>query len=122
MGAPETYTRHRATSDRILNRWGGTAYLVREGEPGGTEWEPEPGEDELHAVSFIETGYALDHDSGTLIAAGDLLGIFAVPADIIPTMADRFQVNGAEHVIIDLKPIQPAPGAPVLQFAIHARR
>ena len=125
MTTPETYARHRATADRLIARYGGGAVLVR--MEGGAEpqnpWDP-PGDATpvAYPVQFIETGYQLDYQAGTLIQAGDVLGVIAAPASITPLLSDTFRHKGMDYTIVDLKPVQPSPDALVLQFAIQARR
>ncbi len=125
MLASETYERHRATADRLIARYGGGAELVRieGGTPPQNPWDP-PGDQQevLYSVQFIETGYAIDHMAGTLIQTGDVIGVIAVPASITPALTDKLRLRGQDFHIMDVKPVQPAPGAPVLQFAIQARR
>ena len=126
MITPETYTRHRATADRLIGRYGGAAVLVR--IVRGTidpdqPWIPVTDVEVLTPVSYIETGYQVGLHDGTLIQSGDVLGVMAVPATVTPTVAvDRLRVGGADYLLLDVKPIQPAPGAAVLQFAFQARR
>lgn len=125
MLTSETYERHRATADRLIARYGGGCSLVRieGGEIPQNPWDP-PGDQQevLYPVQFIETGYAIDHQAGTLIQTGDVVGVIAVPATITPALTDRLRLRGHDFSIMDVKPVQPAPGALVLQFAIQARR
>ena len=124
MITPETYTRHRATADRLIGRYGGAAVLVRivRGVQVNPWDDPPEAEEVAYSVQFIETGYQFDNLDGTLIQSGDVLGIIAVPANITPNLTDTFRLRGHDYTLIDLKPVQPSPGAVVLQFAIHARR
>lgn len=117
---PETYQRHRRTADRLIAKYGRDAYLVREGEPGGEPWDPQPGVDELFPIQFVETGYQVGLHTDTLIERGDLLGMMAVPADVTPELSDRLRVDGVDHSLVDLKPIRPGESA--LAFAFQARR
>ena len=118
------HTRHQSTATRLITRYGGAAALVRmEGGVQVNPWDDPPDEAEVaYSVQFIETGYQFDNLDGTLIQSGDVLGIIAVPASITPNLTDTFRLRGHDYTLIDLKPVQPSPGAVVLQFAIHARR
>lgn len=124
MVTPDTYTRHRATADRLIARYGGAAALVRivPGTPDPSQpWIPVTDEEVLTPITYVETGYEVGLHDGTLIHSGDILGVMAVPAGIIPTVAvDRLRVGGADYLLLDVKPVQP--GAVVLQFAFQARR
>lgn len=122
MTTPETYARHRATADRLIARYGGAAVLVRRGEGGGDPWNPEPGPDELYPVTYVETGYQVGLHDGTLIQTGDVLGVMAVPDGVTPRPVDRLRIGGVDHSLADVKPVQPSPDAPVLQFSFQARR
>ena len=124
MTTPETYTRHRASADRLIARYGGGAVLVRSVTTGGGPSDPSGGSttETEYPVTYIETGYQVGLQDGTAIQAGDVLGVMAVPAGIVPKPIDKLKIGGVVHTLMDLRPVQPSPDAPVLQFAFQARR
>jgi hypothetical protein len=123
MATPETYTRHRATADRLLTRYGGAATLVQEAE--GETYDVETGTyirdpDLEYATQFIATAYDETLHEGFLVMPGDVLGIMAVPtSNPTPKPADKLKLSGVVHLIIGIKTVQPA--ATVLQYAVQAR-
>lgn len=117
------FNRAKSAADRILARYGGQAELVRiesTSEPQ-SPWDPPSQTVEvMHPVQTIETGYSIDHMNGALIQAGDVMVVIA--SDIEPLLSDTLRLRGRVHMIVDIKPVQPAPGGPVAHYAIHARR
>ena len=118
------HTRHQSTATRLITRHGGAADLVR--TEGGTEpqnpWDP-PGDavDVFYPVTILETGYQQDYHAGTLIQAGDKLGLVAVSASITPNLSDRLRIDGRTYSIMEIKPVQPAPGGAVVAYSYQAR-
>tara|TARA_R100000935_G_scaffold55922_1_gene86528 strand:- start:6816 stop:7184 length:369 start_codon:yes stop_codon:yes gene_type:complete len=122
MIRPETYTRHRETADRLIARYGGGAVLVQKGELTGPSYDPVQGPDVETPVRYIETGYQVGLHDGTLIQTGDVLGVMAVPISVTPLPVDKLRIDGLDHSLFDVRPIQPSPDAPVVQFSFQARR
>lgn len=118
-------TRARSTADRLFARYGGAMSPVRleGGTPPQNPWDP-PGEQEqvLYPVQIIETGYQQDYHAGTLIQAGDRLGMMAVPASVTPVLSDRLRIDGDDYMLLELRPVQPAPDGETVAYAYQARR
>jgi hypothetical protein len=115
--------RAKSAADRILARYGGEAELVR--LEAGTEpefpWDPPAEDQEVYLpVQAIETGSSSDYLGDTLIEAGDVVCVIA--SDTEPRLSDKLRLRGHDHVILDIKPVQPAPGGPLSHYSIHARR
>ena len=122
MGAA-MLNRAKSAADRILARYGGEAELVRlESTPEPVNPWDDPSEtvEVVLPVQTIESGYSIDHVGNTLIQAGDVMVVIASEAQ--PALTDKLRLRGRDHTIIDIKPVQPAPGGPVAHYAIHARR
>ena len=118
-----TLNRAKSAADRILARYGGEAELVRlESTPEPVNPWDDPSEtvEVVLPVQTIETGYSIDHMNGTLIQAGDVMVVIA--SDVEPLLSDTLRLRGRGFMIVDIKPVQPAPGGPVAHYAIHARR
>ena len=117
------HTRHQSTATRLITRHGGAADLVR--TEGGTEpqnpWDPPSGGDVLYPVTIIEAVYQKDYHPDGLIQAGDKLGTMAVSASITPNLSDRLRIEGRTYSIMEIKPVQPAPGGAVVAYSYQAR-
>jgi hypothetical protein len=118
----ETYTRHLATADRLIARYGGGAVLLKKGPLTGPSYDLIYGPDIEVPVTYVEIGYQVGLQDAALILTGDLLGVMAVPAGATPQPADRLKIGDAVHTLVDVKPLQPSPDAPVLQFSFQARQ
>lgn len=116
--------RAKALADRLCRDHGGAAELVRTtvGDGSGNPWDPLPTIDELHPVSYIETGYQVGLHDAELVQSGDLIGVLAVPADIVPKPIDRLRVPGRSgaFTLLDLKPLTTNGGA-VICYSFQAR-
>jgi len=113
-----TVNRAKSAADRIITRHGGEAALVRETDAPVNPWD-DPGGVVILPVLLIETGYSIDYVSNTLVQAGDIM--VAIASDTEPALSDKLRLRGHDP-IIDMKPVQPAPGGPVTHYTIHARR
>jgi len=115
------HTRHQSTATRLITRHGGAGALVRAGEVTGPEWAPVFGPELVLPVTILETGYQQDYHAGTLIQAGDKLGLMAVSASVTPGLSDRLEIDGREYQMVEVKPVQPAPGGAVVAYSYQAR-
>ncbi len=91
-----------------------------------TKADPDPSTPWIPGAETVMT-YALDatvrrvaqkYVDGTLIVATDNQVTFAVPA-VVPVLVDRLIIDGAEHVMKDLRPL-PAAGTPAAYIAFIA--
>ena len=115
--------RMRRHADRLIATHGGPAAIIRmEGSEPQYPWDP-PGEpaEVAYPVRYIETGYQAGYHDQTLIAAGDVLGIMAVPATITPKPLDVLRIGAVEYRVQDVKPMQPDSSGAVICFSFQAR-
>ena len=111
-------TRARSIADRLITRHGGPALLVRDGEPPVNPWDPPGGEQQL-PVNFLEGGFTIDLIDGTLIQAGDVLGVMG--GDTAPRLSDKLRWRGQDHVLVGIHPVQPDGDGPPVHWRLHAR-
>lgn len=111
--------RAKATSERLIARHGGAAVLVREGSPPVNPWDPPAGEPDEIPVTFLEGGFEIDLINGTLVQAGDVLGVMG--GNTAPLISDRLQWRGRDHVLVGIHPIQPDGDGPPVHWRLHAR-
>lgn len=108
------YPRLRATADRLLSSYGGTAVLRRM-ENVGTPWDPtlEPVD---YPCTLMQGTIDMTNAAGTLIEATDRQAIIAASdLPFAPTTADKLVVGGVEHALKSVQPLQPDPtGSAVL--------
>lgn len=108
-------------ASRIIARFGQTGTFERPGEPGGTPWAPEPGEPTYHTATVAVVDYEQEHRDGTLIQANDLRVLVSVEGlDIVPTLADRLTIGGAEYSIANVTPL--APDGTARMYELQVRR
>ncbi|SDE96438.1 hypothetical protein SAMN05421538_11813 [Paracoccus isoporae] len=109
------------TASRIIKRFGQTATFERPGESGGTPWDPEPGTPTFHTAIVAVVDYEQEHRDGTLIQANDLRVLVSVVGlDIVPNLADRLTIGGAEYSIANVTPL--APDGTVRMYDLQVRR
>lgn len=109
------------TASRIIKRFGQTGTFERAGAPGGTPWAPEPGEPTYHTATVAVVNYEQEHRDGTLIQANDLRVLVSVEGlGIVPTLADKLTVGGAEYSIANVTPL--APDGTARMYDLQVRR
>lgn len=106
------YTRVRGTAERLLERFGQTATLIKPGEMIGPEWNPTPGPATEHSITVVDENSLRRDLSGTLIGEGVHSIIVSTSAGVAPSQADRIRMGGREYEIVEVKPL--APGGVVL--------
>ena len=115
------YDRLESTAQRLIDRYGYSAVLVREGAPTGPPHNPQPGTPERHSCRMVETGYSLTNRSETLILAGDKVGIISTAGlTITPNKDDDLEIDGEAWHFADLQPLRP--GGQTLLYEFVARR
>ena len=121
MAQVAVFERAKRASTRLLSRHGKEADIVRIEVTGGGPSDPDGGEETeiLHPVAFIETGYQVGLHDGTLIQAGDKLGVINVPPDVTPVPFDILRLAGKDYTLIDVKPVEP--GDVLFQYAVQGR-
>lgn len=110
------YARLEATARRLIGSYGKPAAIVRE-ERAGPPHAPVVTEVE-HPVTLVETGYSLTNREGSLVQAGDKLGIIST-AGATPALGDKLRFDGKDYGFVDLQPLNP--GGLVLLHEFHAR-
>ncbi len=114
------YDRMQATATRLIDRYGYSTQLQRDGAPTGPPHNPQPGPATQHACTVVELDYSLTNRDATLVLQGDKLGLISTATDIVPGKDDRIVLGGLTYNFIDLQPL--SPGGQVLLFEFHARR
>ena len=111
-----TYVRLEATARRLLASYGKPATLVRE-ERSGPPHAPVVAQVE-YSVVLVETGYNLTNRDGSLVQAGDKVGLISTAGES-PLLDDVLRVDGADYRFVDLQPLNP--GGLTLLFEFQAR-
>lgn len=115
------YDRLEATAQRLIDKYGFTAEIVREGAPTGPPHNPQPGAPTRHDCRMVEIEYSLTNRDTTLVLQGDKLGIISTAGlSILPTKDDDLDIGGDVFHFVDLQPLRP--GAKTLLYEFHARR
>lgn len=115
------YDRLEATAQRLIDRYGTSAELVRAGAATGPAHDPQPGAPTRHDCKLVETGYSLSNRDQTLVLKGDKLGIISTAGlSIVPGKDDILAIGGDEFHFVDLEPLRP--GGQTLLYEFHARR
>lgn len=114
------YDRMQATATKLIDRYGYSTQLERDGAPTGPPHNPQPGEPTLHACKVVDLEYSLTNRDATLVQRGDKLGLISTAVDIQPETDDRLLLGGQLYRFIDLQPL--SPGGQVLLYEFHARR
>ncbi|MEY9719766.1 hypothetical protein ABIA22_002256 [Sinorhizobium fredii] len=113
------YVRARSTAERLIARFGQAGLLVRF-TASGPSYDPT-----LTPTPYACTLVDLDVDEelidGTLILRGDrTVYLSTAGLTIVPALSDKIMIGGAEHVIIDVQPLQP--GGTVIFWQLQARK
>ena len=112
------YTRIRGTAERLLERFGQTATLVKPGAVTGPEWDPQPGPVTEHQITVVDENQMQRDQSGTLIGEAVHALIVSTAGSIAPERQDRVRLaNGRDLEIIDVRPT--APGGVVLLWEVR---
>lgn len=118
MAAP-LYARLGATATRLIDKYGYTSQIERDGAPTGPAHDPRPAPPTRHDCKVVETDYSLTDRDQSLVLKGDKLGLISTAVAIEPTTADRIILGGKTYRFVDLQPLQP--GGVVLLYEFHAR-
>lgn len=113
------YARLEATARRLIDRYGYTSHLEREGAPTGPPHNPQPGPPTQYACRLVETEYSLTNRDATLVQQGDKLGLISTAVDTVPLLTDRILIDGRPYRFIDVQPLRP--GGRTLLYEFHAR-
>ena len=114
--------RARDTAQRLLNRHGGPADLVRVTSSQATPWDEGGTTTALLPVQMVETGATEDTVGGTLIETGDIVGVMIPEGGVVPALSDKLRLRGHDHALVELQPVQPDPSGPVIHWRFQARR
>lgn len=114
------YNRMQATAERLIERFGYTTNIERDGAPSGPPHNPQPGQPTLHPCKVVEMKYSLTDRDATLVLQGDKLGLISTAIDVPPAKEDRLEMDGEVYHFIDVQPL--SPGGQVLLYEFHARR
>ena len=111
------YTRVRATAERLLERFGQVATLVKPGTMTGPEWSPTPGPATEHTITAVDENALRRDVSGTLIGEAVHALMVSTSAGVTPEQADRVRLaDGRTLEITEVRPL--APGGVVLLWQV----
>lgn len=107
------YSRAKATAERLIARFGKSG-SIRRRTSTGDEWDPTRTLTDYDAT-LVVIDYSLSERSGTLIGATDRKVLISTAGlTITPTNADKLVVDGDEHEIVRIVPLEP--GATVVMW------
>lgn len=110
------YARIRGTAERLLERFGQTATLLKPGEMVGPEWDREPGLATEYTITVVDENNMRRDMSGTLIGEAVHALIVSTSARVEPEQADRVRIGGRVLEITEVRPL--APGGTVLLWEV----
>lgn len=114
------YSRPLATANRLLSRFGQAAVLIRYAPGGGPQHNPGPPTPTNHACTIVVDTYRAFEIDGTMILAGDKKVLLSVEGlAITPTTADKLQIGGVAHTIINVETL--SPGGTTLLYTLQVR-
>lgn len=113
------YAKARSTAERLIARFGQPG-IVRRFTNAGTTYDPE-----MTPTDYPCTLVDLDIDErsidGALIKRGDrTVYLSTAGLSIRPELADKVEIVGVEHAILNVMPL--APGGTNIMFQLQARR
>ena len=82
--AAALYARLKATATRLIDRYGYTSQIERDGAPTGPAHDPRPGPPTRHDCKVVETDYSLTDRDQSLVLKGDKLGLISTAVAIEP--------------------------------------
>jgi len=97
------YDRMGATATRLIGRFGFTVTLQKPGATTGPEWAPTFGPPTTHMLAAIDQNIRLMDATGTLIGTSSRV-LMVEAIGVVPARADRVQVRGVWHEIVDVRP------------------
>jgi len=109
------YDRMGATATRLIRRFGFSVTLEKRGATTGPEWAPVAGTPVLHSLTAVDQNIQHRDETGALIGTSSRV-LLVEATGIVPAKADRVQVRGVWHEIVDVKP--EAPGGVDLVYAM----
>jgi hypothetical protein len=114
------YPKTRATAERLIERFGRSAVLVRMTKGGGPASDPGPATPANHACKVVITNYSDRDRDDTVIKTGDRKILLSTAGlAIIPALSDRLSVDGESFQIVDIKTLDP--GGVKILWTLQAR-
>lgn len=114
------YSRSQQTANRLIDRFGSTATLKRP-NTSGTAYNPTEGTPTSYTVTVVVQDYRNAEIDGTRVLAGDKKVMMAKGSLAIePATSDKLVIGGAEHAIVEVRPLNP--GGTVILWELQARR
>lgn len=112
------YARIRGTAERLLERFGQAATLIKPGAMTGPEHDPVPGPATEHQITVVDENQMQRDQSGTLIGEAVHALIVSTSGGIAPERQDRVRLaNGRDLEVLDVRPT--APGGVVLLYEVR---
>lgn len=102
------YAGIRGTAERLLERFGVDAVLIRAGGIDETTYPVVHLPETREPCIVVRDTYSAVERSGTLIEEGDVKLLIAV-TQVPPTTADRLEVQGVTYALQSVEPVQPGP-------------
>lgn len=106
------------TANRLIDRFGRDATLIKPGEPGDDPWSAasEPSESD---IILVEIGYSMTNRDASLIEAGDKMTLVSSQG-LAPELPDKIRLDGEDYQVIDAQPLNP--GGTKLLTEVQIRR
>jgi len=114
----ERYFRHLRCINRLLDTYGGEAFIVRY-ESSGPSYDPGPTVETLFPIVFLETGFT-ESESNDLVDTNGIAGHVRVSATVTPDNDDTFRLRGKDFSIKSLTPVQPSPDGELIIYTLRA--
>lgn len=111
----EFYDRMGATATRLIRRFGFAITLEKPGVTTGPAWAPVAGPPTTHSLVAIDQNIQHRDQTGTLIGTSSRV-LLVEATGVVPAKADRVQVRGVWHEIVDVMP--EAPGGIDLVYSL----
>lgn len=114
------YLKSRATSERLLEKFGQPGIIRRRGTPTGDPWNETYGDPTDQPCTLVELDYDAREVDGTLVQMEDRKVLVSTEGvTTAPTQADALVIGEREFEIISVKPA--SPGGVVLLWTVQAR-
>ena len=108
------YSTQAATADRLIDKFGGDATLIKSGGYTGPDYDKTPLPDIETTITIVDLDIKQDDRAGTLV--GTQGRVIYAKASAAIEKGDKVRINGVVHGIAMVSPLQPAPGAQVIFY------
>lgn len=112
------YARARATTTRLLERFGQAATLRQVTGTGGDPWEPTTTTTDV-TVTVAILDYSAEEVDGTVIRKSDRRVYMVADGSTVPAPDDALVIAGKTFQVVSVEPLDPAGTA--VYFELQAR-